>query len=295
MTSLFCFGLGYVAQHLANKHPFWRCMGTKQAKPLSENRFSISPYETVIFNEFQQFDPTILDKYNQFLISIPPIKGADLVLKHYQNYFKKRGSSIRWVGYLSATNVYGDHDGAWVDETATTNPTTINGRARLEAEKQWLSLYEMHHCPVHIFRLSSIYGPDRSPLEKILYGKVTFLVDKTGHFFSRIHLYDICRVLQATLEQPRPGQIFNLADDLPAEYTTVMEYAYALLGELPPPKLPLESAKISPAFLEYFKESKRIKNSKIKQELGISLLYPTYREGFQNCLDFINDKEQKNI
>lgn len=289
MANIFYFGLGYVAKHLAEKYPFWRTLGTKQKEPKED----FINYETIIFNEFHQFDPAILDKYNQFLISIPPIDGEDLVFKYYQDYFRSRASSVRWLGYLSATNVYGDHDNAWVNEITMAKPFTKKGKDRLKSEQQWLELYEKYQCPVHIFRLSSIYGPDRSPLEKILYGKTSYLVEKAGHFLSRIHLHDICRVLQATLDTPQHGQIFNLADDLPAEYATVMEYAYGLLGETPPPKVSPDDPKVPRNFQDYFKESKRVKNDKIKQGLGISLLFPTYREGLQNCLDHINAKEEQ--
>lgn len=295
MTGLFCFGLGYVAKQLADKHPFWRCMGTKQTKPHQKKPGPISPYQTVIFDEQEQFAPSILDRYKCFLISIPPVDGADLVLKYYKDYFKSRGNSINWIGYLSATNVYGDHDGAWVDETTPPTPISQKGIARFKAEQEWLSLYETHQCPVHIFRLSSIYGPGRSPLEKILEEHQVTLIDKIGHFFSRIHASDICRVLMTTIEKPQGGEIYNLADDLPAENAAVMEYAYALLGMLPPFRIPFETAQISESLREYYTENKRVKNNKIKQKLGISLIYPTYREGLQNCLEFLNANTQKNI
>lgn len=287
MTGLFCFGLGYVAKQFAEKYPFWRCAGTKQGKPTQQKPAPISPYQTYIFDQNEQFSENILDRYKQFLISIPPVDGGDFVLRHYKDYFKSRGNSINWIGYLSATNVYGDHDGAWVDETTVPNPTKQQGIARLNAEQEWLSLYEISGCPVHIFRLSSIYGPGKSPFEKILYKQVT-LIDKIGHFFSRIHVSDICRVLTATIEQPQPGEIFNLADDLPAENAAVMEYAYALLGLPPPSRICFEEAQISDALKDYYNENKRITNEKIKEKLGISLIYPTYREGLQNCLELIN-------
>lgn len=294
MTGLFCFGLGYVAKQLADKYPFWRCMGTQQTRLPQQKPSPVSLYQTVIFDEKEQFDPHILDKYNYFLISIPPADGADFVLKHYRDYFKSRGNSIHWIGYLSATNVYGHHDGAWVDETTLPTPLSQKGIARLHAEQEWLNLYQTSQCPVHIFRLSSVYGPGRSPLEKILYSQVT-LIDKIGHLFSRIHVSDICRVLTATIEQPQAGQIFNLADDLPAENAVVMEHAHTLLGISPSPRIPFEEAEISDTLREYYNENKRVKNEKIKQKLGISLIYPTYREGLQNCLEFIDANLQKKI
>lgn len=273
MTKLFCFGLGYVATRWAETYSSLECQGTKQ-------------HEEIIFNQFQQFDTAILDAYTHFLISIPPINGQDLVLSRYADYFKKRGSSIKWIGYLSATNVYGDHKGEWVDEETQPVPLTEQGHHRLLAEKKWLSLFETHQCPVHIFRLSSIYGPHRSPFDRMS-TPCAPLVDKPGHFFSRIHVDDICQVLQATIDHPHPGQIFNLSDNLPAESATVTEYAYALLNKKPPPRIPFIQVQISKAMRSYYNENKRVKNDKIKQELGVSLLYSTYKEGLKNCLDYI--------
>lgn len=271
MTKLFCFGLGYVAMQWAKTYPTLKYQGTKQN-------------EEIIFNQLQQFDPAILDDYTHFLISIPPIHGQDLVLDRYTAYFKQRGSSIKWIGYLSATSVYGDHQGQWVDETTLPIPLSQRGHHRLMAEKKWLDLFESHHCPVHIFRLSSIYGPHRSPFERINTALVP-LVDKPGHFFSRIHVDDICQILQKTVEHPHPGQIFNLSDDLPCDSAAVMEYAYALLGKKSPPRVPFEKAQISNEMRSYYCENKRVKNHKIKQELGIKLLYSTYKEGLENCLN----------
>lgn len=280
MTGLFCFGLGYIAKNFIDKHPFWRCEGSKKSDKQEEE------YQTVTFNEFQPLDTSILDGHKYFLISIPPIKGRDIVLKAYRDYFKSRANTIRWIGYLSATSVYGDHDGGWVDESTPPQPLSKQGEDRLNAERDWLDLYETSNCPVHIFRLSAIYGPKNSPLEKILYGKAA-LIDKVGHFFSRIHIADICQVLQATIDNPAPGEIFNLADDLPAESATVLEYGYGLLNEDPPPRIPYDPKTIPASLRHYYEESKRVKNGKIKQKLGISLIYPTYREGLQNCLEFV--------
>ncbi len=273
MTKLFCFGLGYVATQWVKTYPTLKYQGTKQN-------------EDIIFNQFQQFDPAILDDFTHFLISIPPVHGQDLILDRYADYFIKRGSSIQWIGYLSATNVYGDYQGQWVDEKTFPVPLSKRGHYRLIAEKKWLSLFETYQCPVHIFRLSSIYGPHRSSFER-MGAACAPLVDKPGHFFSRIHVDDICQVLQKTVEHSHPGQIFNLSDDLPCDSATVMEYAYALLNKKPPPRIHFEEAQISEEMRSYYYENKRVKNDKIKQELGIKLLYSTYKEGLKDCLNYI--------
>lgn len=287
MTKLFCFGLGYVAKHLTTQYLFEACQGTHQTK-------NSTPPPSLVFNQLQQPRPAVLDRYTHFLISIPPQNGTDLVLDYYIDYFKNRGPGVKWVGYLSATSVYGDHAGSWVDETTSPAPTTDRGRQRLNAEKAWLRLFEGAQCPVHIFRLSSIYGPYRSAFDRI--GQPPpVLVDKAGHFFSRIHVADICQVLWQTINHPHPGQIYNLSDDLPAENAAVMEYAYSLLNQTPPARVPFAQAQLSEVMREYYNENKRVKNDKIKQELGISLLYPTYREGLKNCLSSIDDQSKKNL
>lgn len=290
MTGLFCFGLGYVAKNFIDKHPFWRCVGTKRAEQKKDELKD--QYKTIIFNEFEKISASILDEYRYFLISIPPVEGKDIVLKFYRDYFIERQSSIRWIGYLSTTSVYGDHEGGWVDEVTPPTPLSKRGRERLSIEEEWLNLYRESNLPLHIFRLSSIYGPKNSALEKILYGKAA-LIDKTGHFFSRIHVADICNILQKTIDNPKPGEIFNLADDLPAEQASVLEYGYGLLGEDPPPRIPYDPKKIPTALKDYYAESKRVRNDKIKQELHISLMYPTYREGLQNCLESITNEQKK--
>lgn len=282
MVQLFCFGHGYVAQHFTTQYSTFAVRGTKQsAESTTESN--------LIFNQLQQPDPKILDQYTHFLISIPPQQGTDIVLNYYADYFKNRDSSVKWIGYLSATNVYGNHAGAWVDETTPPIPLSERGRQRLKIENDWLSLYETHQCPVHIFRLSSIYGPHRSSFDRIAHS-FPLLVDKPGHFFSRMHVADICQVLHASMDRPNPGQIYNLSDDLPAENATVMEYAYSLLNQPPPARIPYNQAPISDGMRDYYLENKRVKNDKIKQELGICLLYPTYKEGLNDCFTHFNNE-----
>lgn len=188
-----------------------------------------------------------------------------------------------WIGYLSATSVYGDHQGAYVDEDSPTAPTSPRGLSRLACEHAWLELGRTHKCPVHIFRLSGIYGPGRNALSSILTSQPQ-LIDSPNHAFSRIHVDDICQTLIASMQNPQPTAIYNLADDLPAASAEVYEYGYHLLGRTAPARVQLQDADLSPMAQEFYRDSKRIDNQRIKEMLNITLLYPTYKEGLCQCL-----------
>jgi nucleoside-diphosphate-sugar epimerase len=186
-----------------------------------------------------------------------------------------------WVGYLSTTAVYGDHAGGWVDEDTPPDPATPRGQARLAAEQAWLAT----GLPVHIFRLAGIYGPGRGPFEKLRDGTARRIL-KPGQVFSRIHVDDIAAVLAASMAAPAPGTVYNVCDDEPAPPEDVLAYAAALLGLPPPPAIPWEEAQgaLSPMARGFYAESKRVRNDRIRRDLGVPLLWPTYREGLAAVL-----------
>ncbi|MFY0633610.1 MAG: SDR family oxidoreductase [Vannielia sp.] len=184
----------------------------------------------------------------------------------------------QWLGYLSTTGVYGDHDGGWVDEDTPLAPSTRRGALRAEAEVAWQSLASAHGLPLHIFRLAGIYGPGRGPFAKVRAGTARRII-KPGQVFSRIHVEDIAQVLLASMQAPSPGAIYNLCDDDPAPPQDVIEHAATLLGLPVPPAIPFEQAELTPMARSFYAESKRVRNDRIKRDLGVKLLYPTYREG----------------
>jgi nucleoside-diphosphate-sugar epimerase len=185
-----------------------------------------------------------------------------------------------WVGYLSTTGVYGDHDGGWVDEETALTPGTERGRQRVLAEAQW----QATGLPVHIFRLAGIYGPGRGPFEKVRDGTARRVV-KAGQVFSRIHVDDIAGVLAASMAAPvAGGRIYNVCDNDPSPPEDVLGHAAALLGLPPPPEVPYSEAEMTPMARSFYAESKRVMNDRIKTELGYRLLYPTYREGLAALL-----------
>lgn len=179
-----------------------------------------------------------------------------------------------WVGYLSTTGVYGDHQGGWVDETTALTPDSPRGVQRVLAEAQWRAT----GLPIHIFRLAGIYGPGRGPFEKVRDGSARRII-KPGQYFSRTHVGDIAQVLAASITRPNPGAAYNVCDDEPAPPEDVLSHAAALLGLPEPPAVAFEQAEMTPMARSFYSESKRVRNDRIKDELGVRLLYPTYREG----------------
>lgn len=219
--------------------------------------------------------PAALEGVTHVLSSIPPDRqGGDAVAIALVPQLE--ALNLQWFGYLSTTGVYGDRQGGWVDETTPVNPQNLRSQHRVTVEQQFLN----SSLPTHIFRLPGIYGPGegRNPISRILKGNVQ-LIDKPGHYFCRIHVEDIVQTLERSMAQPTPQEIYNLSDDQPSESLPVLLEAYRLLGRPAPPALPLEVADLSPMAQSFWRESRRVRNDKIKQVLGVKLRYPSYREG----------------
>jgi nucleoside-diphosphate-sugar epimerase len=216
--------------------------------------------------------------------SVPPGEAGDPVIAlHGTDIAAMDG--LQWAGYLSTTGVYGDRQGGEVDEISERIPASERGRRRVMAEDAWLDLWREHGIPVHIFRLAGIYGPGRNALETVRQGRAR-RIHRPGQVFGRIHLDDIVQTLLASIEQPNPGAAYNLADDEPAPPDAVIAYACELLGVDPPPLQDFDEVKegLSPMALSFYGESKRVSNKRIKEELGIRLKWPTYREGLKGLL-----------
>jgi len=225
----------------------------------------------------------LLDLATHILVSAGPDTGDDPVLMHCAGALGARTDQFDWIGYLSTTGVYGDRGGDWVDETATCTPATERGEWRLAAEREWLAYRHETGLPVHIFRLAGIYGPGRGPLAKVRDGTARRIV-KPGQVFSRIHVEDIATVLEASIERPHPGAVYNVCDDEAAPPEEVIAHAAELLGLPVPPAEPFDTAEMTPMARSFYAESKRVSNARIKSELGVELAYPTYREGLAALL-----------
>lgn len=222
---------------------------------------------------------------DHLLSSIAPGTAGDPTIADLRASLAGDGARLAWIGYLSATSVYGDAKGGWVDETSEPNPSDARGRQRLLAERQWLALGGETGAAVQIFRLAGIYGPGRNALVQARAGQ-TQRIDKPGHLFSRIHVDDIAAVLLASIARPRAGAIYNVADDEPAASADVSAHAHRLLGLPVPPAIPYAEAeaKLSPMARSFYADNKRVANALIKSELGVSLRYPNYRAGLEAIL-----------
>jgi nucleoside-diphosphate-sugar epimerase len=213
------------------------------------------------------------------LVSIPPDLEGDAVLRHYGSDIAAL-PDLAWIGYLSTIGVYGDHKGAWIDESSATHPRAERSLRRLHAEQAWLRHRSETGQRVEIFRLAGIYGPGRSVIDNLRAGTARRIV-KPGQVFNRIHVDDIARVLTAAIDQDKGHSIYNVSDDEPAPPEDVVAYAAELLGMPVPPEISYERAGLSGMAASFWAESKRVRNTRIRQELGVELAYPTYREGLR--------------
>jgi nucleoside-diphosphate-sugar epimerase len=282
---LFCFGLGYSALALSRalRAEGWDIAGTCR----SEERLSALAGLGIASWIFERGHPlpdarAALARSTHLLISIPPDSEGDPALDLHRRDIAAC-DSLAWIGYLSTTGVYGDRNGGWVDEESELRPSGERGRRRVSAEAGWLDLSRESGLPVHIFRLAGIYGPGRSAFDSLREGRAQ-RIDKPGQVFSRIHVDDIVQVLRASMSRPRPGGVYNLCDDDPASPAEVIAYAAELLGIAPPPLVPFAQARLSAMALSFYDDNKRVRNRRIKEELGVRLDYPDYRAGLAAIL-----------
>lgn len=282
---LFCFGYGYVAERLAMQllKQGWKVSATTREDEKKEMMLQKGIDAHLLNSEHPLSNPRrALEGTTHVLLSIPPETQDDIAFQfHAQDLLGLE--SLQWLGYLSATSVYGNRDGGWISEKTRPNPTSKRGDRRFKAEKSWLDLWEKAALPVHIFRLAGIYGPERSVLDTLRAGFAK-RIDKPGQYFNRIHVDDIVQVLKASMGKLNPGSVYNLADDAPSESHELVTYACQLLGIEPPPLIPYSEANLTPMAASFYADNKRVKNEKIKEELGIQLLYPNYRVGLKACL-----------
>jgi nucleoside-diphosphate-sugar epimerase len=283
---LFCFGLGFTARTLAERclAGGWSVTGTTRSE---ENRRALTGQgfdSILLFDRDRPLESPAdsLRDITHILLSAPPDAQGDPVLDRHARDFAAL-PNLRWLGYLSTTGVYGNHDGAWVDEDSELSPSSPRSVRRAAAERGWLKLWREASVPVHIFRLAGIYGPGRSLLDTIRAGKAK-RIDRPGQVFSRIHVEDIARVLEASMATPHPGRIYNVCDDLAASPAEVTAHACALLGVEPPPLVAFEDAGLSPMGRTFWLDNKRVSNRRLHEELGVELAYPDYRSGLASLL-----------
>ena len=290
MSRLFAFGLGYSAEALARRLAArgWEIAGTARDEDNIE-RMARDGYAMTRFagERDNPAVPKLLAGTTHLLLSIPPRGDGDPVLAHYADALAKL-PWLAWIGYLSTVGVYGDHGGDWIDESTPPSPGNERTRARVDAERAWLAFGETTGRPAQVFRLAGIYGPGRSAFDKLVAGTARRIL-KPGQVFNRIHVEDIASVLEASIALPRSGAIYNVADDEAAPPDEVVAYAAELAGLPPPPEVPFEEAELSPMARSFYGNSRRVSNARIKSELGVTLRYPTYREGLAALLPASSD------
>ncbi|MFT4742137.1 MAG: nucleoside-diphosphate-sugar epimerase [Yoonia sp.] len=277
--TLLSFGHGYTARALSRilLPQDWRVIGTSRNEDKAAGLMSDGIEPRI----WPGADMTpALNGATHLLISAAPDDAGDPVLAALHDEIAARAGQFEWVGYLSTTGVYGDHGGDWVDETTPLTPATKRGIARVEAETAWAAIPDL---PLHIFRLAGIYGPGRGPFAKVRSGTARRII-KTDQVFSRTHVADIARVLAASIKSPNPGAVYNVCDNDPAAPQDVIAYAADLLGLPLPPAEAFDTAEMTPMARSFYAESKKVRNDRIKNELGVELLYPDYKSGLKALL-----------
>lgn len=274
-NKLLIFGYGYVAKALCEKLQDFEIISTSR----SEIIFNLCKIVGFKAEDIKKE----LDTITHIISTIPPdqILG-DPVLYNFK-YLIKNAPCLKYICYLSATSVYGNHNGNWVDENTTLRIENQRARIRHKAELEWLGLTNDANIPIVVMRISGIYGPGRNVLDKIRDGSIQYFLKK-DQIFSRVHIDDIVTALTISLEQDIRNNIYNLSDDLPSPQYEVIEYAAELLNIKLLDPLNFEDANLSPMMREFYMSSKKVSNNKIKKQLGLNLKYPSYKEGLISLL-----------
>ena len=277
---VFFFGLGYCARRLIHREPWIEASGTaRTAEAVSAlRRGGVEAYQF----DGADADPGLeeaLGRAEAIVVSIPPRDGAGAALNRFASAIVV-APNLRRILYYSTIGVYGDHGGAWVDETSATRTRTARGLARLEDEARWTAAAQARGAQPDILRLAGIYGPGRNALVNLRRGEARRIV-KRGQVFNRAHVDDIAQISSLALTLGPKGQIWNVADDEPAPPQDVIAYAASLLGLESPPEEPFEEARLSPVAQEFYADNKRVSIAKAKADLGFAPAYPTYREGLK--------------
>ena len=283
---LLCFGYGYVASHLTKEcqKANWQIIGTKRT---AVEKSEIPMYEFTedcLIKDFKN----IAKDVTHILISIPPSQKLDptydVVINTYKRTLQKL-KKLEWVGYLSSTSIYGDHDGQYVCENTPPKPSSLRAVRRLQVEGDWLAT----GMPVHIFRLAGIYGPNRNVLLKIKRHEKENII-KSRHFFSRIHVDDIVGALWKSMNNTSPGEVYNLADNCPTTSNELYLYACDLLKVQAAQAISVEKAMLSQLAQSFYRDNKRIDNQKLKDVLNYSLRYPDYKLGLKKLFKEIENQ-----
>lgn len=285
MTRLFCLGLGYTAEAFARRvNPLgWRIAGTART-PEGVSRIAGLGYGAVLFDGHAPA-PDVTEAIagaTHLLVSAGPGDEGDPSLRHHGKDIA-HAPDLRWIGYLSTIGVYGDSGGEWIDEATMPKPGSERTRRRLKAEDDWLALGRTYGKTVQVFRLGGIYGPGRSAADDLRDGTARRII-KPGQVFNRIHVDDIAAVLEAAANGRGSHTVYNVTDSEPAAPQDVVAHAASLMGLASPPEIPFETAPLSPMGRSFYSENRRVRSRRLHDDLGVTLSYPTYREGLAAIL-----------
>lgn len=281
---LFVFGPGYAGLALARRVQAqgWRIAATARDRA-GRNALAGAGIEAV-----DPADPAAmadaLTGCDAVLVTAPPTERGCPALPLVSEALARSGAYPDWIGYLSTTGVYGDRAGGWVRETSPLAAQSVPGARRVAAERDWLQVGRGMGLTVAVFRLPGLYGPGRSAFDRLRDATATRIV-RPGQVFSRLHVSDLAAALQASIERPHAGGIYNLCDDEPCPPQDVITYAAMLLGIEPPPLVAYDPDAVSPASRRFFTESKRVSNALAKAELGWRPAFASYREGLRAILE----------
>ena len=277
--NLLVFGCGYSAGHFVRTrteraHTIVTARGAAKVAALAAEGFAARRFGLDVIDERLRDDIAAADA---LVVSVPPGPSGDPVLAAFGDAIA--AAPLKTIVYFSTVGVYGDYGGSWVDEATTCRPVSARSRERLAAEEAWGTLAVRAGKALHVLRLAGIYGPGRSGFDKLAAGTARRIV-KPGQVFNRIHVEDIARAIHAALEAPTGG-VWNVTDDEPAPPQEVVAYAASLMGLAPPPEVAFEAADMTPMARSFYGENKRVSNARLREELGVELAYPTYREGLK--------------
>ena len=278
MKKLLIYGYGYTASYLAEtlNTENYLIIGSSR----EEKKFNSDNKKVKFINNSQVNNCLLKDDITHILVSVPPNDLGDIFIQNYRDIITKN-KNIEWIGYLSATNVYGDHNGELVSESSQTKPKTKKGINRLVAEKQWRELISKFNLPIKIFRLAGIYGPNRNIKERLIKGLVKNIF-KEGQFFSRIHVEDIANILNLSMNNITKNEIYNLADDFSCNLNVIIEYLCEKNNLIKPAQIDFDDMSLDFKKESFFLENKRVDNSLLKKDLLKNLKYPSFKEGYKN-------------
>ena len=287
---LLIFGFGYTAKFMCQKFSKknWEVFCTTRFKEKAKEIKSLNA--TPIFFDDEEKIESVLSKNSYILSTAPPENSKDPVVENYGHLLKKNSERVKWAGYLSTTSVYGDKKGEWVTEDTELEPNLERSISRVAAENSWIKLGENLLIKTVIFRLAGIYGPGRSLVDRLMKDEDVYIVDKPAHLFNRIHVDDIVGAIEMAISSKSEAKIFNLSDDLPAKQLDVAKFAASLLKRKSPQTVSLESDLVSEMARSFYKEEKKVSNTRLKDELGYKLTFPSYKEGLfaihNNSIEF---------